>query len=476
MSGSLQRRLCVLLASSAAAFGVWKFLPGSEVDRTAFTTVISGFANPPLFVEGAGNHTTPWKLRTFSSETRPNRREAPVIVSLGDDLENFFQTNPPAPIDFAVIFTNFQRLGAKKAATAALLAWEKPDPIAFIALEKSMERFDSLVLAVPLSRGSVAEPIPPAFRRASVPFSSIAGDGGEIPTVNRIPLPNVVLGRDKPTAGFSVLESEPATNHFPLMARWEDRVVFSFPLLTILQRLNLPPSGMEIRPGEVLKLSPQGPVVPIDRYGRLALPIKQLPAIAEISAEALINGGDDLFPKTAPDPVILRDDRTAAEPATRAFSRQLSAAIAAIASENGLGPSRAFPRPTQNWEIGILGAAVMLLTILCGSGNFIRHTALLILAGVCCAAQWIALGTASIWLPGLSVLSAIVTTAIVSLLIGIKSRMEVQSPKAVTDPEIPPAPEPESAPPSAPAPETVQKPSKKSSDKAPQSKKSSKKS
>jgi hypothetical protein len=472
VSGSIQRRLCVLLASSAAAFGVWKFLPGSEADRTAFTAVISGFANPPLFVEGAGSHAAPWRLRTFSTETRPDPREAPVIVSLGDDLENFFQANPPAPIDFAVIFTNFQRLGAKKAATAALLAWEKPDPIAFIALEKSMERFDSLVVAAPLSRGSVAEPIPPAFRRASVPFSSIAGDGGEIPTVNRIPLPNVVLGRDKPTAGFSVLESEPTTNHFPLMARWEDRVVFSFPLLTILQRLNLPPSGMEIRPGEVLKLSPQGPVVPIDRYGRLAMPIRQLPAIAEISAEALINGGYDLFPKTAPDPVILRDDRTSAEPATRAFSRQLSAAIAAIASENGLGPSRAFPRPGQNWEIGILGAAVLLLTILCGSGNFIRHTALLIFAGACCAAQWIVLGTASIWLPGLAILAAILTTAIVSLLIGIKNRVAIQAPEVITVPEISTVPESESAPSSAPAPEPVPK----SPAKAPQSKKPSKKS
>lgn len=466
MSGSIQRRLCVLLASSAAAFGVWKFLPGSDVDRTAFTTVISGFANPPLFVEGGGNHTAPWKLRTFSSETRPDPREAPVIVSLGDDLENFFQSNPPAPIDFAVIFTNFQRLGAKKAANAALLAWEKPDPIAFVALEKSMERFDSLVLAAPLSRGAVAEPIPPAFRRASVPFSSMAGDGSELPTVNRIPVPNVALGRDKPTAGFSVLESEAPSNHFPLMARWEDRVVFSFPLLTMLQRLDLPPEGMEIRPGEFVKLSAKGPVVPIDRYGRLAMPIKQLPAIAEISAQALINGGDDLFPKNAPEPVILRDDRTAAEPATRGFSRQLSAAVAAIASENGLAPSRAFPRLPQDWEVGIIGGFVLLLTIVCGAGSFIRHNILLVLTGVCCAAQWIALGMASVWMPGLPLLAAILTTAIVSMLIGMKRGAEHLSPDAVTAPEISPISEP------APAPG----PSENSSAKARKPKKSSKKS
>lgn len=385
-----------------------------------------------------------------------------MIVSLGDDLENFFQSNPPAPIDFAVIFTNFQRLGAKKAAASAVLAWENPDPIAFIALEKSMERFDSLVLAAPLSRGAVAEPMPPAFRRASLPFSAIAGDGSEIPTVNRIPLPNVVLGREKPTAGFSVLESEAPSRHFPLLARWEDRIVFSFPLLTMLQRLNLSPSGMEIRPGEFIKLSPQGPVVPIDRYGRLSMPIKQLPAIAEISAEALINGGDDLFPKNAPDPVILRDDRTGAEASTRGFSRQLSAAIAAIASENGLAPSRTFPRPPQDWEIGILAAVILLLTAICGAENFVRHTTLLVLTGVCCAAQWIVLGTACIWLPGLALLAAILATTIVSLLIGIRGRMTPPSPLFA------PVPEPEPAP--------ASKPSEKSSAKTSKSKKSAKKS
>ncbi|GAA5129884.1 hypothetical protein JIN84_03925 [Luteolibacter yonseiensis] len=433
MTGSLQRRLCVLLASSAAAFGVWKSVPGTQADRVAFTSVVRGFANPPLFVDGGGTHAAPWKLRTFSSESRPDPREAPVIVSLGDDLENFFQSNPPAPIDFAVIFSNFQRLGAKKAANAAVLAWENPDPIAFIAFEKSMEGFDSLVLAAPLSRGAVAEPIPPAFRRASVPFASIAGDGSDIPKVNRIPLPNVALGRNKPTAGFSVLESEESSTNLPLLARWEDRVVFAFPLLTMLQRLDLPVEGMEIRPGEVIRLSPQGPVVPIDRYGRLATPGRQLSAIAEISAEALINGGDDLFPKNAPDPVILRDDRTAAEPATRAFSRQLSTTIAAIASENGLAPSTAFPRLPQNWELGILGVVVLFLTALCGAGNFTRTVTFIVLAAFILIAQWIALGMASTWLPGPAMLAAVLGATLVSLVIGVKST----PPGTMESPQVP---------------------------------------
>ncbi|NQX00125.1 hypothetical protein HQ447_05650, partial [bacterium] len=323
MTGLLPRRFCVLLVSAAAAFGAWKFAPGTSWDRTAFAAVASGFVNPPLFVTGEGTHASPWMLQAFATETQPDPRQAPVIVSLGDDLDGFFQSSPPAPIDLAVVLTNFQRLGAKKAATAAVLAWEKPDPIGLAALEKSLARFESLVMAAPLSRGALPSAMPPAFRRASLPLAEVEGDPAALPIVNRIPLPGVVLGGDTTVAGFSQLESETPARFAPLLARWEDRVVFSFPLLAVLQRLDLPTSGVQVRLGGYLKLSAAGPIVPIDAYGRLAVPLKPIAAFAEISAEAVIDGGDALFPKQAPDPVILRDDRSAAEPATRAFSQLL---------------------------------------------------------------------------------------------------------------------------------------------------------
>ena len=117
-------------------------------------------------------------------------------------------------------------------------------------------------------------------------------------------------------------------------------MVFAFPLLTVLQRLDLTVDGIEIRSGEYLKLGPDGPTVPIDRYGRLAVPLKPVSPYAVISAEALIDGGDDLFPKQAPEPVVLRDDRSGAEPTTRAFSKMLPAMIAAIASDTGLADAR----------------------------------------------------------------------------------------------------------------------------------------
>ena len=192
-------------------------------------------------------------------------------------------------------------------------------------------------------------------------------------------------------------------------ARLGDVVSFAdaFPLLVVLQRNNFPLDGVQVRLGEYIKLSPNGPIVPLDRYGRLAMPLKSMSAFKEISAEALIDGGDSLFPKTAPDPVILRDDQSSAEPATRAFSKKLSAMVAAIASDEGFSSVSAFPRLSGQVEAGMLAVMAFSLTLLCGLPAFSRYIAFSILAGVVLSAQWVGAGLASVWLPVLPLLATI---------------------------------------------------------------------
>lgn len=409
MTRPYHRRLRVLLISAAVAFGCWKFLPGTRVDHRAFAAVVSSFVNGPLFISGNGSDAAPWKLNAITDDPKLDHREAPMIVSLGDDERNFFQSSPPAPIDMAVIFSNFQRLGAKKAATAAVLAWEAPDPIGLAALENTLARFDSLVMAAPLSRGAVPAAMPPTFRRASLPLTSVHGDITTLPVVNRIPLSGIILGGDNAVAGFSLLESESSEKEFPLIARWEDRVVFAFPLLTALQRHHLPLDAMEIRLGKFIKLGPAGPVIPLDAYGRLAVPVTSMAGYKEVSAEALIDGGDSLFPKAAPDPVILRDDQSTAEPATRDYSKKLATMVAALASDHGFAQVSVYPRLPAKWEIGSLALIVLVLTLFSSLTNFRRHLVFGLLAMVILSAQWIGVGAASLWLPGLPMLAAILS-------------------------------------------------------------------
>ncbi len=409
----------MLLIAATAAIACWFFFPGTAFDKAAFAAVSRCTANPPFFISGNGSHCNPWKLRTFAAQSKADRHQAPVIVSLGDDLEGFFQTSPPSPIDLAVVLTNFRRLGAHKAASGAVLAWETPDPMGLAALDKAIARFDSWVATAPLSRGPVPDQLPPAFRKASLPLAKILGDPMALPLVNRIALPGVILGGDNSVAGFQALESEPKTKFPPLLARWDDRVVFAFPLLVVLQRLDFPLDKIEVRLAQYLKLGPDGPTIPIDRYGRLTLPLKKIAPYGVIAAESLIDAGDDAFPKTAPEPVILRDDRSAAEPATRTFSSNLPAMVATLASNAGLTPERIYQRPTCSKELLYLFCVILVLCASCGLPVFPRSIVFACIATACIAAQAIAAGSLLLWLPGIPALAAVAAACVVSPMVDL---------------------------------------------------------
>lgn len=402
----------MLSGAAVAAMLAWQLVPGTALDRAAFGWVARAFANPPFFIDGFGSRDTPWRLRTLTSRPGADERAAPLVVSLDDDPRGVFQSSPPSPVDMAVVFSNLHRLGVRKAACGAVLAWDEPDAIGLAALEKTLARFDSLAMAAPLSRGATAGIMPSAFRRTSIPAGAAGGDVSMLPRVNRLAVPDMVLAGEHTMAGFQVLESEEGGGPPPLLALWEDRVVFAFPLVVLMQRLDVKPESVEVRPGRFLKLGRNGPLVPIDRHGRLDAPLAEVKPLAEIPAADLIQGEADLFPRQAPDPLILRDDRSAVEPATAAFSKGLAAAIAGLASDAGLASPVDYPRPGVLRELGLLGWWCGLLAAVSGLHRFARHIGFAVIAAAIVIVQLIGFAAGQLWLPGFA---ALIATACVAL-------------------------------------------------------------
>jgi len=395
--------------AAIAGLGCWWLMAATSVERAAFGVVLGSYVRPPFLLTGDGSRAAAWKLRTRSLQARPDERQAPVVVSIGDDAGGVFQASPPSPVDLAVVLRNLQRLGAKQAAIAAVMAWEKPDAVSLKGLEIVLDGFQSVIHAAPLSRGTARQAMPPAFRRAALAPEAIQGDLSRLPIVNRVPVADVIFSKGKATmAGFSSLDdADGGDGMLPLLARWEEEnaVVLAFPLLAALVRYDLPVAGVKVKLGQFLRLGPRGPVLPIDLDGRMALPPKALAPRADISAEAVIVGTPEIFP-AAPGLIVLRDDQSSATRATRKFSATLASAIASISSDAGLGPPRTYRRLPAAAELAMLMGAVLLLT--CGAAwpRSERLLACAILAGTCLAAQWLALGLAQVWLPGIPLLAA----------------------------------------------------------------------
>jgi len=411
--GFSQARPRLPLLIAAVALFSWWLLPGSRFERSALELGVRAFANPPFFITDHAKRSGFWRLRTVAVKPAVDPRHTPLLVSLGDDPEGVFQTSPPSPIDLAVVFTRLHRLGAENAGCAAALAWDAPDPIGLLALELALAEFESVVTAAPLGRGALAGTMPAAFRRASVGFSAVHGGVDKLPVVNRMILPDAVLGGDNAWAGFQFLENERSFRFMPLLARWEDRVVFAFPLLAAMRHLGVSLEEIEIRPGEFIRLGTFGPLVPIDRTGRLAVALAPSRGFEVIPAADLIDAPDDFLADRMPAFPVLRDDRGAAEAATRGFSGMFPSAMAVIAADTGLAAPRVIRR--NGGFTGFLALAVWcaLLTGVCRLPDFSRAMGFIALAGLVCTAQVLAV-EAGHWLPGLPALAALAAAVVAS--------------------------------------------------------------
>lgn len=339
-----------LLLSGLVAGGVG---PGTRLDRWLFAQVAGFWNEGTVQVEGFGTRGTPWRFRAFTGEVKARASEAPAVVWVGDDPDGVFQASPPSPVDYAVMFSNMQRLELEDVACGVVLAWDEPDMIGVAALDNVMDGFRSLVLAMPLTRGASAEPMPAAFRRFSMPVGQVRGDVRRLPVVNRVAVPDSWTGGGNVRAGFSMVESESDGGNPFLCARWDDRVVFSFSLCWAMQRLELPVEVIDVRLGEWIRLGKKGPVIPIDETGRMRLRPGMLEPSAQLMAEELVDVGERWLPVGFRGPLVLGDRRGMADETVRVYSARMVDELAAAITGGGFSTAVEVPRLTawREWLV-----------------------------------------------------------------------------------------------------------------------------
>lgn len=406
----------MLLAALAASLACWKKIPGTPIDRETFEFTARSFFNPPWIVSGTGSHNDPWRLQTPPSKTEKKQRVSPTIIAIDDDPEGIFQSSPPSPLDVAVLLNNFHRLGEKKVALAAVIAWDIPDAIGLTALEKTLARFDTLTMAAPLGRGTSPEPMPDAFYRASIPLSNVTGENSLIPLVNRIAVRGAVLGKAKSLAGFQTLDSQSDEGPMPLLARWDDRLVFAFPIIAGMQQLGLPIDGITVECGRSISLSPQGPILAIDAFGRLIDDAPPANPIKAISAASLIDANSTLLQRDPRAPLVIRDERSSADPATLRFSEQIVPAISSIVSHTSTKMAFTCKRMIPQREIALLIGVALVLSTLSALAKFSRNVMFLSVAAIVIISQLIAASLATTWLPGIAALASTAAAFIISSL------------------------------------------------------------
>lgn len=402
----MPRRYLKLLICALSAVIAWTILPGTFIDRALFSLTVRSFVQEPFFITGTGIHKSAYTLHTLKRQNAPSGDPLPEIA-ITDDPDRVFQTSPPSPVDFAVILKNLRRLGRDSIAIGIPLAWQQTDIISLMALDQQLDTLPSVVTAAPLTRGAAPSPLPPAFRRASIALSNINGNAHNLPRVNRISIPDVVLGNKSSLAGFTLLESEPDGELPHLIARWDDRVVLSFALLAALADQGISPANIEIHMGEFISFAKDGPFIPIDEFGRLAFAPHSSHSFAPIPAETLIDAPDNFLTKRRGGTVLLRNGMSAADIPSMRFSEALIPTVSLLADPSSISGSKPFNRIPLVFELILIASLICLLLILESLPTISNGRALIIFAGVFVVLHFILVRGNGTWPPTLPALTAI---------------------------------------------------------------------
>lgn len=387
-------------------------MPGCLPDRALLSLSSFVTKDSRSFFTGDGSHFAPYHLHTFGLGIGKSPKTSPTVISINDDPDQVFQSSPPSPVDYAIILRNLKRIGIDRVAISFPLLWEQTDAVSLAALDRQLDAIPSLATSAPLTRGAVPAPIPPAFRRASVSLSRIRGDTELLPAVNRIALPDVILGNKTSLAGFTRIESEPKGTSPFLLARWgEDQAVLSFLLIAALDHYQVPPSALDIRLGEFISLGARGPFIPIDEHGRLDFAIPKDFSGDILAMESLLKTKKAAHDKKNFQPAILRSDLSATEDAYATYAQALAPTIAALCDPTYAGEIRTFSRLPVAIEIILLLALALIAYGLLHSGRYRwKFVAPVAIAGII-TIHFIAITTSSTWLPTLPALLAFVTYA-----------------------------------------------------------------
>ncbi len=395
---------------------------------------------------GQGSQDKPWVRWKAKPEVVP---DPPRFLAVDDDPEGYFSTSPPSPVDSAVLFSRLRDAGHRVIGSGFLFSWEDPDPLALLAFRKQLDRFDSAVLGLPLARGAASDPLPAPFLRLSLPARQAEGDVSALPQVNRVAVTGAELGGEHTLAGFTLLENEAdaGDGRRHLLARWQDRIIFSLPLATEIVSLGVDPTEIRILCGKEIRLGQGGPVVPIDEFGRT--PLASGVSATDIPATALIS--EDEPPLPAADPMILRDARSELPENEKAWAAELPGLVQALRAAPRYEPGMLLRRPGPLAELALVTLLALFATWASCLRSLPWRLATAVLAGLFGAELvWLLAARLDLWFPPFAALAPAMGGLALAWIPG--GPKEVPPPASAPAP--PPAVDPAPADPPAPAEET----------------------
>lgn len=274
-------------------------------------------------------------------------------VDITDDPQRLFEANPPSATDWATILDSTRETGIPVVAIDHPLSWEDAGEVPLRLIDHQLSTFDHAVLCVDLRRSPNPQPLPPYLGRHAIPLRNLDGNPGNLPRVNRVAVPPSATGAPNVIYSFRVLENEVQQDDdggtMPpprfTFARWDQALIPSFPVAVAMARFKVRPGDVRIALGSHIRLG-DGPIIPIDSFGRLRTPLGDPPRFPITTAEAIETAPGttaDILASGIPDCAVFINSRNTAPLPWESPARLLRTASTIDALPHP-GPAAPYPR------------------------------------------------------------------------------------------------------------------------------------
>lgn len=350
-----------------------------------------------------------WSLRPLRRDGQETFARDWSLISVPQAAE-LFDGQEATPAEYAVMLAQLHQAGVRDLVLTTELSWEAAPEIELVALDSALRPFEGVLL--PLNFSEVPEPLayPEWLQHSVIPKANFIGDASSLPIMNQVVSPPSVTGDAGVCFAFPDFGSRNdqvrAPERLPLLARWGEDFLASWPLQVAMRAEGVSPEELEVRSGIHLRIGRDGPVIPIDDFGRARV------ASIAVGSEGLeFLSAKSLFPLDGTElpelkrKAVLVDVRDGKAEGQSLTLLQEARALLSLARP---GPAETFERLSLGWEV-VLYLEIVLVGIF---ALYLRPFPQLIALAVLCVGLFVfvvgLLNWKGLWTPLLPLVAATV--------------------------------------------------------------------
>lgn len=213
-----------------------------------------------------------FKLTVLDFSPNPNANLNIESYSLDKESLDIMGPDGGSSIEWAQFLSQTRLSDDRLTAITSSLSWDDASELAILALQGQVDATPALVIGLQAEFINSEAPLPEYLKSSVIPIE--VPDGFDLPRIDHIRRPPSISFNSFGISEIRGLKLESAgeQTQTPMFVRWDDHVLPTLTLASLLKSYRLLPKDLILEKGRYLRLGAQGTILRLNQKGQTALP------------------------------------------------------------------------------------------------------------------------------------------------------------------------------------------------------------